>query len=129
MSRQKILLVDDALFNRRLIEIALKPQGYELLMAENGREGIDLAIRERPDLILMDIQLPDIDGYMATQELKRRVETRAIPVIALTASTTPEDIQHATEAGFAAYISKPFNPTGLPRVIADLLSGHAPETH
>ncbi|MCR4408139.1 MAG: response regulator [Anaerolineae bacterium] len=129
MSRQKILLVDDALFNRRLIEVVLKPQGYELLMAENGQEGIDLAIRERPDLILMDIQLPDIDGYMATKELKRRVETRAIPVIALTASTTPEDIQHATESGFAAYISKPFNPTDLPKVIADLLSRHAADTH
>lgn len=124
MSHKKILLVDDALFNRRLVEIVLKPQGYELLLAKNGQEGIDLAIRERPDLILMDIQLPDIDGYMVTKVLKSRADTRAIPIIALTASSEPMEIQHATEAGCAAHISKPFSPTGFPEMIADLLRRH-----
>jgi len=124
VSHEKILLVDDALFNRRLVEVVLKPQGYQLLLAKNGQEGIDLAIRERPDLILMDIQLPDIDGYRATQVLKSRAETRAIPVIALTASTELKDIQQAREAGCAAHISKPFSPAGFPEMIADLLRRH-----
>ena len=125
MAHEKILLVDDALFNRRLVETVLKPQGYKLLMAANGQEGIDLAIRERPDLILMDIQLPDIDGYMAAKVLKNRTETRAIPIIALTASTSPEDIQRATEAGCTGYISKPFNTMAFPGMIADLLRQYA----
>jgi CheY-like chemotaxis protein len=121
---EKILVVDDALFNRRLIETILKPRGYELFVAENGQQGIDLAIRELPDLILMDIQLPDIDGYMATKVLRSRAETQAIPIIALTASTTPEDFQRATDAGCTGYISKPFNPTVFPGMIADILRQH-----
>jgi len=125
MAHKKILLVDDALFNRRLVETVLRPQGYELLLAENAQEGINLAICERPDLILMDIQLPDIDGYMAAKVLKSRAETRAIPIIALTASTSPEDIRRATEAGCADHISKPFNATSFPAMIADLLKRYA----
>jgi two-component system cell cycle response regulator DivK len=125
MAHEKILLVDDALFNRRLVETVLKSQGYKLLMAENGQRGIDLAIRERPDLILMDIQLPDIDGYMAAKVLKGRAETRAIPIIALTASTASEDVQRATEVGCAGHISKPFNTLTFPGMIADLLRQYA----
>ncbi|MDY7039633.1 MAG: response regulator [Chloroflexota bacterium] len=121
MPGEKILLVDDALFNRRLLETVLKSKGYELLVAENGQDGIELAIREQPDLILMDIQLPDIDGYMVAKVLKSRAETEAIPIVALTASTAPKDIQRATEVGCVGYISKPFNPTAFPDMIANLL--------
>jgi len=126
MAREKILIVDDALLNRRLIETILKSQGYRLLTAVNGQEGLDLAIREQPDLILMDIQLPDIDGYMVTKMLKKRSETKLIPIIALTASNASEDIQRATEAGCSGYITKPFSIDSFPRIIARLLEQRVP---
>jgi two-component system cell cycle response regulator DivK len=129
MAHEKILIVDGALSNRRSLEAVLRLQGYELFKADSGQEGIDLAIRERPDLILIELRLPDIDGYMVAKVLKSRTETRAIPLIALAADAAPEDIQRATEAGCADCISKPFNATAFPEVIAALLKQHATDNN
>jgi CheY-like chemotaxis protein len=117
MSQETILIVEDSELNRRLLEAVLKPHGYRLLVAEDGETGLVLAREQRPDLILMDVLLPGIDGYEATRQLRADPETQHIAVIALTASASNEERAQALAAGCDAYISKPIDTRAFPQQI------------
>lgn len=112
MSR-RILIIEDHEDNRRILRDLLLSVGYELIEAVNGIEGVAAAQRHRPDLIIMDIQLPEIDGYEATRRIKAFPELRPIPIIAVTSFALSGDDSMAFEAGCAAYITKPFSPRQL----------------
>jgi CheY-like chemotaxis protein len=104
-----ILIVEDGSQNRKLFRDVLQYRGYTVLEAMNGQEGIALAKQHQPDLILMDIQMPVMDGLSATRILKQNETTQHIMVVALTANAMPGDKEKILEAGCHDYISKPFH--------------------
>jgi two-component system cell cycle response regulator DivK len=110
---KRILVVEDQDDNRRIIRDLVTSVGYELIEAEDGEAGVRLAGSERPDLILMDIQLPVLDGYEATRRIKADPELRAIPIIVVTSYALSGDDQKAVAAGCDAYVAKPFSPREL----------------
>jgi CheY-like chemotaxis protein len=124
MSR-KILVVEDNDRSRRLLRILLKAKGYEVIEAATGREAMNYLKDQKPDLILMDIQLPSTDGLALTKEIRNRTETRDIPIIAVTAYAMKGDRERILGAGCNAYISKPINTRELPLLIADLLKARS----
>ncbi|MCD6169805.1 MAG: response regulator [Candidatus Latescibacteria bacterium] len=117
----RILVVEDNMTNLKLVEVVLRKYGYEVLKAPDGEQAIETAIREKPDLILMDIQLPKISGYDVTKTLKSREDTADIPVIALTAKAMAGDSEKALAAGCDDYISKPLDTRELPKKIQSFL--------
>ena len=102
-----ILIVEDNDKNMKLARDVLQAKGYATLEAVNGLDGVALALAHRPDLILMDIQLPDINGYEATARIRADAGCAAIPVVAFTASVTLTDRQRITDAGFNGFLGKP----------------------
>jgi two-component system cell cycle response regulator DivK len=110
---KRILVVEDQEDNRRILRDLLTSAGYEVLEAVTGEAGVELAARERPDLILMDIQLPGIDGHEATRRIKAQPDLRAIPVIVVTSYALSGDEVAAREAGADDYVAKPFSPRAL----------------
>ncbi len=110
----KILLVEDNEMNRDMLSRRLRRKGYEVIEALNGEEGIAMARSESPDLILMDMSLPVLDGWQATRRLKQDEATSSIPVIALTAHAMSDDRRKALEAGCDDYDTKPVE---LPRLL------------
>jgi CheY-like chemotaxis protein len=110
----RILLVEDQEMNRDMLSRRLKKRGYEVSIAVDGAEGVDKARSEAPDLILMDMSLPVMDGWEATRTLKADEATRSIPVVALTAHAMSTDREKALAAGCDAYETKPVE---LPRLI------------
>ena len=109
----RILVVEDHEENRRIMRDLLTSVGYEMIEAVTGEDGVALAERERPDLILMDIQLPGLDGYEATRRIKANPTLRAIPIIAVTSYALSGDDVKAREAGCNDYVTKPFSPRAL----------------
>lgn len=120
---KRILLAEDDEDNRDLVSFVMKrsQMEIELLIAENGKEAVDLAVREIPDLILMDMQMPVMDGYQATQAIKRDAATTHIPVIAFTAQAKPEDKARTLQVGCVEHYSKPMDPEELLNVIRKYL--------
>ena len=118
---QKILIVEDNPQNMRLIEMVLRAKGYILLKATDGEEALDMAMRERPDLIIMDIQLPKLNGLEVTMKLRETPALSHIPVIAVTAHAMMGDKERFIDGGCDAYLSKPINTRELPGVIAQML--------
>jgi two-component system, cell cycle response regulator DivK len=110
---KRILVVEDQEDNRRILRDLLTSAGYEIIQAENGQEALAAAARERPDLILMDIQLPLLDGYEATRRIKADPDLRAIPIIAVTSYALSGDEGKARAAGCDAYVTKPYSPRAL----------------
>ena len=110
----RILLVEDNELNRDMLSRRLKRRGFDVLIAVDGEEGIDLATRESPDLILMDVGLPVIDGYESTRRIKALDSTSKIPIIALTAHAMPEEEARARDAGCDDFDTKPVE---LPRLL------------
>ena len=106
---KKILIVEDNEKNMKLVRDILRHQGHTTLEAVNGLDGVRLAEREHPDLVLMDIQLPDIDGIEALGRIRKDVSLDAIPVLAVSASVMPDDQQKIISSGFDAFITKPIN--------------------
>ena len=121
MPERTILIVEDSVFNRRLVEAVLKPRGYHLLEAEDGERGVALARAEHPDLILMDILLPGISGYEATQLLRADPETHNLVIVALTAHASDEEKKQALAAGCDGYIPKPIDTRAFPQQIRQFL--------
>ena len=117
----RILLVEDNELNRDMLSRRLTRRGFEVLIAVDGQEGVEAATREMPDLILMDMSLPVIDGWEATRRLKAAEATAGIPVIALTAHAMRGDRERALEAGCDEYDTKPVDLKRLLQKIADLL--------
>ena len=103
----KLLLVEDIFMNRDMLSRRLRTKGFTVLIAEDGLSGVSMASDEKPDLILMDMSLPGIDGYEASRRLKAAEATRGIPIIALTAFATEDDRSKALAAGCDDYDSKP----------------------
>jgi CheY-like chemotaxis protein len=118
MGKPKILIVEDNVDNFQLVQFLLERKGYEIVSAVTGRAGVEAARRERPDLILMDLSMPEMDGWDATREIKSNVETRHIPILALTVHTRPADRKRAVEAGCDGYISKPIRIASLEKQVA-----------
>jgi two-component system cell cycle response regulator DivK len=108
-----VLFVEDQEDNRRIMRDVLQSAGYQTIEAVTGLDGVTTAERERPDLILMDIQLPGIDGYEATRRIKAIPELRDIPIIAVTSYALSGDDAKAFEAGCNGYVTKPFSPKAL----------------
>lgn len=113
----KILIVEDNPDNRDALSRRLQRRGFEVVMAFDGKAGLAMARSEKPDLILMDMNMPEMDGWEATRQLKAVDETRAIPVIALTAHAMSGDRERALEAGCADYHTKPVE---LPKLLAQI---------
>jgi two-component system cell cycle response regulator DivK len=109
----RILVIEDHEENRRILRDLLTSGGYEIVEATTGPEGVSMAERERPNLILMDIQLPGMDGYEVTRRIKADPAFRAIPVIAVTSYALSGDEDKARAAGCDAYVTKPFSPRQL----------------
>lgn len=125
MAEGRILYVEDNFDNRILIKRVLEAEGYTVIEAKSGREGLELARTGSPDLILMDINLPDVDGYECTRLLQAADATRAIPILALTANVLEGDRQKALGAGCSGYVAKPIDVDELPRKIAGHLDAAA----
>ena len=122
---KRILIVEDQEDNRTILRDVLSTVGYELIEALNGEDGVKLAQSERPDLILMDIQLPKMDGYEATQQIKSIAELKTIPIIAVTSYALSGDEAKARAAGCDGYIAKPFSPRELLAKVRKYLSDEA----
>ena len=116
-----ILYVEDNEMNRKIVRQLLKPTAYKLIEAHDGEAGVAAAIEHRPDLILMDIQLPKISGIEATRKLRAEPATAATPIIAITSFALSGDDQKAKEAGATAYLAKPYSPRDLLKLIRELL--------
>jgi CheY-like chemotaxis protein len=119
---QKILLIEDNEMNRDMLSRRLERRGFRVVLAVDGQSGVDMARSQAPDLILMDMSLPVLDGWEATRRLKASPETRHIPVIALTAHAMSSDRDKALEAGCDDYDTKPIELTRLLGKIEALLS-------
>jgi len=109
-SLKRILIVEDNEHNMYLINFILEKNGYETIKAFNGEDGIGLAMKEKPDLIIMDIQLPDINGLEVTRRIRGSKVDGTIPIIAITSYAMSGDKDEALEAGCTGYIEKPINP-------------------
>ena len=117
----KILLVEDNEMNRDMLSRRLERKGYEVVMAEDGQKGVDMSKSENPDLILMDLSLPVMDGWEATSNIKEDDNTKAIPIIVLTAHAMAGDREKAIEAGADEYDTKPIDFKRLLGKIKDFI--------
>jgi CheY-like chemotaxis protein len=109
MYKGRILIVEDNMDSFKLVRFVLEKNGYEILLAMNGRDGVNAADKQLPDLIIMDLAMPEMDGWTATRLIKGNVRTSSIPLIALTAHALPGDRQRAMDAGCDEYIAKPMD--------------------
>ncbi len=122
MSKARVLIVEDNVDNLALVRYLVERMGYEVLEAMNGVEGIRVTREQHPDLILMDLALPEMDGWAATKAIKSDPATKDIPIIALTAYTQPNDRLNADKAGCDSFIAKPLDLTGFTAEIKRFLS-------
>jgi two-component system, cell cycle response regulator DivK len=120
-----ILIVEDNERNLKLVRDVLQVKGYTTLEAVTGEDGVKLALEHKPDLVLMDIQLPGINGIEALRQIRADASTEKIPVIAVTASVMQQDRKQITEAGFDAYVGKPINLKEFLDAVRKALEGQA----
>jgi two-component system cell cycle response regulator DivK len=118
---KRILIVEDTEDNRQILRDLLTAAGYELIEAVDGAAGVAMAAKHKPDLVLMDIQLPLVDGYEATRRIKADPDLRHIPVVAVTSYALSGDEEKARAAGCDGYIAKPFSPRQLLGKVRELL--------
>ncbi len=122
MSEQKrILLIDDHQTVFRLLEAIVRIKGYQLIYAESGQQGIVMARQEQPDMILLDVMMPDIDGFKVCQYLKENEDTKAIPVMFLTARGSEGDLETGRKVGADGFMTKPFQTINVLKQIERLL--------
>lgn len=114
---KRVLIVEDNDANLYLMRFIVGKLGHEVLEARDGRSGVEIASRERPDLILMDIQLPLLDGYGATREIRKDENLRDVPIIAVTSYAMVGDREKALEAGCTGYVEKPIHPESFLRTL------------
>ncbi|MEK9149462.1 MAG: response regulator [Candidatus Desantisbacteria bacterium] len=118
---KKILVIDDELHIRKIIEIKLKGAGYEIFTAEDGEEGLRKASELLPDLIILDLLMPKMDGFELCQTLKEKDATRNIPIVALTALAQKSEIEKARQAGADKVLTKPFSPRDLLSEVEEIM--------
>ena len=121
MSDRRVLSVEDNEYNRKIVRQLLSRTSYRLLEAADGEEGVAMAQRELPDLILMDVQLPKLSGLDATRRLRADPRTAHIPLVVVTSFALSGDGQRAIDAGASAYLAKPYSPRELLALIRKLL--------
>lgn len=121
MSKGHILVVEDNLDNYELVRTILELGGYDTFLAVNGLDGVNAARKQKPDLILMDMALPEMDGWDATERIRDDPETKHIPMIALTVHTLPRERKRALDAGVDAYLAKPFDAAQLIQLVENTL--------
>ena len=112
-SPPRILIVEDQADNRRILRDLFANAGYELIEAESGEDALSALATSRPDLILMDIQLPVMDGYEATRQIRANPDLKSVPIIAVTSYALAGDEAKARAAGCSAYVTKPYSPRAL----------------
>ena len=120
-----ILIADDYDDNRELLRLMLQGAGYAIREARDGRECVAAALADPPDLLLVDLSMPALDGWGVLRELRSDARTRSIPVVAVTAFAASHDRQRALDAGFDAYLSKPFRTPDLLALVGRVLEGRA----
>jgi len=125
MRPTKILVVDDEARVREMIEFRLRLFGYEVLLAADGREALAIASREKPHLVLLDVMMPDLDGFQVCARLKQEEETKGIPVVMLTARAEAKDVTRAFSSGAVDYVVKPYDPLVLQQKVAQNLRSTA----
>ncbi|HET6294730.1 MAG TPA: response regulator [Kribbella sp.] len=121
MSHGRILVVEDNPKNLKLVRDVLRYSGYEVIEATSGEDGVRLAYETSPDLILMDLQLPGIDGVEALRRIRTSDRTRGVPVVAVTAFAMDHDRERAFDSGFNGYVEKPISVRRLPQQVRDFL--------
>ncbi len=114
---QKILIADDNRQIRMLVSAALRSSGYELIEAEDGEAAIESAVANHPDLILLDVTMPKLNGFEVLHFLRKRTDTDAVPIVMLTTSAQQTDLDRGRAEGANAYITKPFEPAELRRTV------------
>ena len=125
MPPTKILIIEDNEQNMYLMRFLLEKHRFDVREAWDGKEGVALALRERPDMILLDIQLPLMDGYAVARELRSHEETSAVPIVAVTSYAMPDDRSRCLAAGATDYIEKPIDPETFVRQISNHLPREA----
>lgn len=118
--RKRVLICDDDPVILRLLQVNLEIEGYDVISAHHGEEAVQLALSERPDLVVLDIMMPRMDGYEACQQIKSHDATRDIPIVFLSAKAQQSDIDMGTSFGVTQYLTKPFDPTELLQVVERL---------
>ncbi len=121
MAGKRILICDDDPVILRLLQVNLELEGYEVLQAHHGEEALEIAGAEHPDLVILDIMMPRLDGYQTCEKLKATPETKDIPVVFLSAKAQQSDIDRGKSFGVADYLTKPFDPTDLLDVVERLV--------
>jgi CheY-like chemotaxis protein len=122
VTRKKVLIVDDSHMIRRIVGMILKEDDYEVLIAENGLMGYEMAKASQPDLVIMDVEMPVMNGIEATTRIKSDASTRHIPVLIFTSLGSENDIRMAKEAGGAGFLNKPISKEELRSTITSILS-------
>jgi len=120
MSKGRILVVEDNMDNYELVRFILERAGYDVFLAVNGHDGVDAARLQQPDMILMDLGMPEMDGWAAAEKLKSDESTKSIPLYALSAYTLPSERKRALQAGCDGYLSKPLHMQNFLDVIANV---------
>lgn len=123
MSEARILVVEDNDRNRKLVRDVLQHAGFEVVEATTGEQGVELARETPPDLVLMDLQLPGIDGTEAFRQIRESPSTAAVPIVALTAFAMRADRERVSRAGFDGYLTKPVSVRALPDQVRGYLAG------
>ena len=121
MSKGRVLIVEDNMDTYELVRFILEKNGFETFLAMNGRDGVNAASKQHPDLIIMDLSMPEMDGWTATRLIKGSLQTSAIPLIALTAHALPGDRKRAFDAGCDEYITKPMDLLDLLETVRDFV--------
>lgn len=121
MSKKSVLIVEDNMDTYELMRLILELNGYETFLAVNGRDGVDAALNQMPDLILMDLAMPEMDGWEAARRIRQNPKTGSVPIIAVTAHALPGDRQRALDAGCDEYITKPMDLEELMRLVKQVL--------
>ncbi|HVQ25961.1 MAG TPA: response regulator [Planctomycetota bacterium] len=119
---KRILVVEDEEEVAGLLKARLESNGYEVRLADRGRDALEAARADRPDLVVLDLMLPDMDGYAVSEQLRERYSSRALPILMLTARYQPRDKLLGFGMGADAFMTKPFNPRELLSTIAELLA-------
>ena len=121
--KTRVLVVDDEAYILNILDFSLDSEGFEVVTAANGEEALRAASERRPDLIILDVMMPKIDGFEVCRALKAKKDTKSIPVILLTAKERESDRQKGQEVGADLYMTKPFSPGRLIDAVRSLLAG------
>lgn len=118
---KRILVVDDEMYIVNILDFSLESEGYRVTTAANGEEALRMAVEQSPDLIILDVMMPKIDGYEVCRALKAKEETKQVPIILLTAKDRDADRKKGEEVGCDIYMTKPFSPVRLLDAVRELL--------